>query len=830
VIEPVDHPLWQTQLDLEARMVSDGAEAFQAALVEAQAAGRGADVGFARTVVQATVEPVAAALTAWVEGIEAMGRGRRPQAYPFLKEMDPHLAAFVTIKTMINFLARSKGAQPAAQGVASYISSALMAEHMVEAFKVAYPRLVAAIVESLDKTTSHQRHRRRVLVSAMHREGFSPPEWSHDIKAFVGLRMLELAVSETNLFETFRAAKMLRVQLSQEAIKLIEDRNKSVELLQPRLGPCVVPPKPWDASCRAGGYWTAVTPNPLPLVKSPGRRLGAAGPARSSETVIRSTNAIQDTPWCVNQRVLAVMKEFVDRGLEDHDVLPPIREREVPPKPHDIATNEEARKEWRSRAAQAYAYNSTLRSRRVQVIKTLTVAEEFAAFERIYFPHQLDFRGRAYALPQWLNPQGPDYAKGLLMFADGKPVGDEQGPGWLAIHGANCYGVDKVGLEERIQWIEDHEIHILVSASDPLSELWWTEADQPWQFLAFCFEWSSYRQYCASNRGPEFVSRLPVMVDGTCNGLQHYSAILRDPIGGAATNLVPSDKPQDIYGVVAGKVMEQLRDRLGKRIPTTGLTTEDDLKYGFQWLAFGIDRKITKRPVMVLPYGGTHVSCREYVEDAVRERGLPHFETEDDARKAIQYLSKIVWQSIGDVVVAAKAGMAWLQKATRVASGAGISSLSWVTPSGFEAQQFYVAPTAKVIKTTFLGCLVKLIIEKPTKKPDKRKQASAIAPNFVHSLDAAAMQLTIEMAMDNGVTSFAMIHDSYGTLAADMPMLSACLRRAFVGMYQEHDVLAELRDRLLAVLPDKDKDKLPELPAKGSLEIEEVLRSDFFFA
>jgi hypothetical protein len=49
------------------------------------------------------------------------------------------------------------------------------------------------------------------------------------------------------------------------------------------------------------------------------------------------------------------------------------------------------------------------------------------------------------------------------------------------------------------------------------------------------------------------------------------------------------------------------------------------IPYAHKWINFGIDRKITKRPVMVLPYGGTFTSCRGYVRAAVEERGCPDF-------------------------------------------------------------------------------------------------------------------------------------------------------------------------------------------------------------
>ncbi len=44
-----------------------------------------------------------------------------------------------------------------------------------------------------------------------------------------------------------------------------------------------------------------------------------------------------------------------------------------------------------------------------------------------------------------------------------------------------------------------------------------------------------------------YVCCLPVHQDGSCNGLQHYAALGRDAAGGAAVNLTPSDRPQDVY-------------------------------------------------------------------------------------------------------------------------------------------------------------------------------------------------------------------------------------------------------------------------------------------
>jgi DNA-directed RNA polymerase len=255
------HPLWQTQLDLEARMVSDGVDKFREALAKASGKGRGADTGAARETVLALVNPVAAALEDWMAHV-SMGRGRRPQALPLLQPMDPHVVAFVSIKVLLNNLAGSKARTAVAlQSLAMYIGRALEAEDMVAQFERAKPEFVRAILDVLNRTTSHQQHRRRVLVAAMHRENFTPTGWSHEQLVLVGKHMLELIAEHTQLISTFMGERMHRVSLSPGVWDIMQKRNEYLALLEPRVLPCVVPPKPWDKDCKGGGYWTAISPH-----------------------------------------------------------------------------------------------------------------------------------------------------------------------------------------------------------------------------------------------------------------------------------------------------------------------------------------------------------------------------------------------------------------------------------------------------------------------------------------------------------------------------------------------------------------------------------------
>ncbi len=72
-----------------------------------------------------------------------------------------------------------------------------------------------------------------------------------------------------------------------------------------------------------------------------------------------------------------------------------------------------------------------------------------------------------------------------------------------------------------------------------------------------------------------------------------------------------------------------------------------------------------------------------------------------------------------------------------------------------------------------------------------------------------------------------MVHDSYGTHSSDMPRLSEVLREEFVRLYTEHDVLTELREHATVVLGTND---VPQPPAKGNLDLQNILKSQYFFA
>src|SRR5215831_7467267 len=173
-------------------------------------------------------------------------------------------------------------------------------------------------------------------------------------------------------------------------------------------------------------------------------------------------------------------------GLKTHAA-----ERLRPQLPDDADPKEI--KERKRERADAVRLNSRIKGLKKVMAFRFSLAERLLDEPGFYFPYQLDHRGRAYPVPQLMNPQSDDIGRSLLEFAEGKPLG-ERGAYWLAIHLANCYWKkNKVSFDKRLTWVHQHEQEIIAFADDPLRvHRFWDEADKPWIFLAACKEWKRY--------------------------------------------------------------------------------------------------------------------------------------------------------------------------------------------------------------------------------------------------------------------------------------------------------------------------------------------------
>ncbi|MEY4758146.1 MAG: hypothetical protein RJA34_3044 [Pseudomonadota bacterium] len=832
------HPRWERQQELEREMRGIGFSRVESGTRKATASGSFDASPAGSRLVSWIIEPLSKMVAEFCDDVNSGKPGRRRTAGVYLSRIHPDAAAYLIAKVVINTKASAE------THTAVMIGRAIEEECRFQFYHSANPALYDTIMRDHKKRRMSTGKSVSVMKGQMNKAGVEWPAWPEKHCMQIGMQGIEwLLALDVNgagpliqREEQVRASSSrrrtwrpgFRLTLTAAVEELIGELNDKCAVLTPGYLPCVVPPKPWTRPT-GGGYYSDML-LPVNLVKTGDDKHQHLLNTVTMPDVYEAVNIVQATAWKINTRVLDVMREAWEGGMAI-GTLPRFENDEIPPKPPTPppckygepgykewqATPDGKRwRAWRRMAAAVHEQNIKNKSRRLQAAQALHIADMYQHEAEIYFPHNLDFRSRLYCLPSLLTPQGPDYARGLLTFAHGEPLTDNEAVNWLAIHGANCYGIDKVSYEERIGWVREHKARILNAAVHPFDDLWWTEAENPWQFLAFCFEWLGYM-----TEGRTYRSSLPVSLDGTCNGLQHFSAMLRDPIGGKAVNLRPVDRPADIYQTVADQVRQYLT--VDDAMPSTHELAD-------QWIQFGVTRKLTKRPVMILPYGGTQYACRKYVEEFVREQITEKHKPNpfgDDIMPAVIYLTKLIWQAIEQTAVAATRAMRWLRAVSSMLVKAG-HAVEWITPAGFPARQAYVDMEGYRVRLMVGDKKVYKWLRRPTTTLDADQQVNGLPPNFVHSLDASALMASAIASHRRGVRSFAMVHDSYGTLAAHTRVLDYTLRRAFADMYLRHDVLADMAFYAQTTLGSEVR--LPQLPPKGDLDIEEVMASRFFFA
>lgn len=781
-----------------------------------------ADLPPGQRMIKAAVTKVAAGIEAFLTECDKGVARRSAGVSTYLSQWrdEPELPAYVATRAVIDSIT----SRVKLQTVARIIAITLEDQVNHEALRAADPRAYKQLQRKI-KTSTSAGYKHVVLRKQQKYAGVKTVKWGIGERVRIGTLLVNIVCEATGLFTIERMTEgrhdtPLYIVPKPETLTWLDGSHARCELLAPTYLPMVVKPRAWSNPFN-GGYLKPKMR--FPMVKGANHHLLDDLKTIEMPVVYRALNALQDTEWAINGTILRLMTEAWDgggkvAGLPSRDTMPP---------PAKDFTNEEADagapafKAWKARAAENYVRNISAGSKRIQMQRLLWVADKMAAFDQFHFVHALDFRGRAYAVAAFLNPQGDDCSKAMLRFAHSKPLGDT-GAFWLAVHGSNTYGVDKVSFDDRVKWVQDNQDAIVESALNPLTTgTLWTTADSPWQFLAFCCEWAGVVMWHKAGKDmAEFQSSLPVGLDGACNGLQNFSAMLRDEIGGKATNLVPSDTPADIYAEVAAAANALIYEDLHEA---------QDAMAG-KW-AGKVTRKLTKRNTMTVPYAVTEFGMRDQLMEEFRklqEEAVVAPEVANAQLGDAIYLAAKNYEAIGTVVVAARAAMTWLKEVARVVAADGLP-VQWTTPSGFLVVQDYREVLGDRLDFTVCGRRFSLMVERRGDKLNRRKQSSGISPNFVHALDAAHLQRTVGLCLDAGLSSFAMVHDSYGCHASDIETMSTALRTAFVEQYTG-DVLGSFREQMVKLVPEKLAAKIPPCPPMGTLDLTAVMQSDYFFA
>ncbi|PHH86743.1 hypothetical protein CDD83_9812 [Cordyceps sp. RAO-2017] len=606
--------------------------------------------------------------------------------------------------------------------------------------------------------------------------------------------------------------------------------------------PMVAEPKPWK-SFNEGGYLVSRTS--LMRVKSgdieQSLYIKAAIQRGSMDKVFQSLDVLGKTAWRINRQTLDVMMEAWNSGEEIANMPKLNPEFELPPEP-DSSADPLQRFQWLLAVKAIENQRTSLHSQRCFMNLQLEIARAYRN-QTIYFPHNVDYRGRAYPVPTYLNHMGADHTRALLMFAEGKKLG-VSGLRWLKIHLANVYGLDKASFNEREAFADENVDNIVDSATNPFKgSRWWLDAEDPWQCLTACFELKAALELAEPT---EFVSHLPIHQDGTCNGLQHYAALGGDTLGAKQVNLEPGDRPADVYSAVA-ELVKQAIDKdfeAGKDLFKEAAVEKDgdqdvtrpdpNSPANYARILRGkITRKVVKQTVMTNVYGVTFTGAKKQVckqLDALypnlgKENGISNL-------TLACYIARHIFNALASMFRGAHDIQYWLgevggricraltpsqlkqiedlyaasqepddeefeapkkAKKNKKTIDAELaqqfrSTVVWTTPLQMPVVQPYRDTNMKEVRT----CLQAVVfpIHDQSNPVNRRKQLQAFPPNFIHSLDASHMMLSALECHDLGLT-FAAVHDSFWTHASDVDTMNTVLRDAFIQIHEE-DVVGRL--------------------------------------
>lgn len=525
-----------------------------------------------------------------------------------------------------------------------------------------------------------------------------------------------------------------------------------------------------------------------------------------SPSVLKALNKLMSTEWAVNTRVLDVMQQLFESNSRCCN-LPPY---ERDPILFDDVFETTDKNEIQLRKNDKHlAYDEWYKSvnNRMRIADLIRTARDLDAQGFFYHVWTCDFRGRMYTTTETLSPQSGDTDKGLLLFANAYKR-TERAEYWLKIQIANLFGHDKVTRAKRIKWVDDNMEMLRAINDDPLGHIGAWEDDAPkknssFQRLANIFE--LFRT--------DGMLQIPIFIDGSCNGYQHWSAMMRDVDIARLVNLIKADVPGDIYQVVADIVTEEMiKDR----------DTNDHVRLFLDYWNGKIPRGVVKRAVMTDPYG---VTPRGIEQGLIADKKLSWVGDQRQVFAAAEVMTDYIRLAMEKLLINPNRAKKWLKHVTKKFAEANLHA-TWVVPSGFTVMHEYHGTQSLRVKTEAPNTKDHNLVfnEYDRSLVNSFAACNGISPNFVHSLDASHMVAVVNRMDEAGCDDMAFVHDSYGAPATMIDTLMCVTQEEFVRIHKVNqlEILKEQWEEQLGF-------KLPDLPDTGDLDINCVLESEYFF-
>ena len=456
-------------------------------------------------------------------------------------------------------------------------------------------------------------------------------EWSPDIQVQVGSLVARVVNDVTGFFADVRSFNEHGKQQNLFVFsELYNELRGSIVSQSENFAffclPMLVPPKKWSADELGGYRFSAQAFYKDGIVH--GYRKGTV----ISDTTYTFINRQQEVGFRIDREMLDIQQTLYDKGWSilgdkekdkdeeckdafrpykapDPEDIPKLEERLQgikKPKPDDSDEYKALYREKKAamaRISEWHTRQEELKQLAKPVSRCFRLLEHIKDDRCFYFPWFLDWRGRCYPMVDALNPQGPEYQKALLCFAEPVPV-DNRTEFWLKVGIASAAGQDKESFESRVAWTNANIKLVKAVGNDPLGDGFpiWRSMPEPWIFLRACIE---YRRIFQENQQYTDISCLGM--DATQSGLQLLGGMVLCQQTCDLVNCVPGhDKPQDAYGTVLAEAVR--------------LIEEDDGSFPVEKVRGR--RKLVKTPVMTKVYAAGHNTRVGQIRKALKKEGI----------------------------------------------------------------------------------------------------------------------------------------------------------------------------------------------------------------
>lgn len=584
---------------------------------------------------------------------------------------------------------------------------------------------------------------------------------------------------------------------TERILSILPKENKIIAL--PRRLPMIVRPRNYSrifngdkSKERLGGYLLNDERYTQPLI-IPKWNFGRP-------TIIKDDNLVYDLVNNINSVGFKINKDLLDflsiYGLKYNLIVNPNKD-------HPLSSKKKLRKH-------EYLELSSYKSKLDLQENILEIARIYSNIHEFYLPTRLDSRGRLNCISEYLMYQSNELAKALLLFSKPEKMFkfDKQSIDYLKAYGANCFGnkLDKTSWKNRTRWVDENVDKIINFKDGELIE----KAEKKLLFITFCIEYNKYLD-SINNEKDYFETDLPIQLDATCNGYQHLSLLSLDRDLAKELNLTkstPEDTPKDFYNFIAVKVVNYFKDRLNDKV-----LSDEEREVYTRFSHLTITRKIVKKVIMTTVYNVSDFRKIDYLQEHFEsdyniDRNNRWYYYKDDHTVCLKetdfpILTKALNIVLNDDRFKLNKLLEYLNGVIKIVTDLGLPVI-WGTPySGVDIEQSYLKTKEERLKPFAYSKNTFKIMVLDRSNYNKPKQKISFLPNFIHSLDAAALALLVHYYFTDKsfyIKNIYTVHDCFAVTANNVKNITYLLSHVYQKIYTEKNYLREFNDKMIELI------------------------------